>query len=88
MDSRTRLLAIAVTLACLAGLHAQAPQDDETAWRAVLAWFKSAPPVRANPFAAYAASLEAAGPRQRGQAPGRRADDADTRALGLGGDLL
>ena len=37
------------------------PEGDEAAWRAFITWFKSAPPVRANPFAAYAASLKAAG---------------------------
>ena len=50
-----------VVLACLAGPAAQAPQSDEAAWRAFMAWFKGAPPVRTNPFAAYAASLAAAG---------------------------
>ena len=50
-----------VVLASLAGPVAQAPQDDEAAWRAFMAWFKSAPPVRLNPFTAYAASLKAAG---------------------------
>ena len=29
MESRTGLLAVAVTLVCLVGLAAQAPQDDE-----------------------------------------------------------
>lgn len=50
-----------VVLVCLAGPAAQGPQGDEAVWRAFIAWFKSAPPVRANPFAAYAASLKAAG---------------------------
>ncbi len=50
-----------VVLACLAGLGAQAPQDDEAVWRAFMAWFKSAPPTPGNPLAAYAASLQAAG---------------------------
>jgi len=45
----------------LAGPAAQVPQGDEAAWQAFMAWFKSAPPVRTNPFAAYAASLKAAG---------------------------
>ena len=45
----------------LAGPAAQDMQGDEAAWRAFMAWFKSAPPVRANPSAAYAASLKAAG---------------------------
>jgi SAM-dependent methyltransferase len=50
-----------VVLACVAGPAAQGPLGDEAAWRAFMTWFKSAPPVRANPFAAYAASLKAAG---------------------------
>ncbi len=60
MFTRNVLVAL-VVLACLAGPAAQGPQGDEAAWRAFMAWFKSAPPVRANPFAAYAASLQAAG---------------------------
>lgn len=50
-----------VVLGCLAGPSAQAPQGDEAAWRAFMGWLKSAPPVRVNPFAAYEASLTAAG---------------------------
>jgi SAM-dependent methyltransferase len=50
-----------VVLVCLAGPAAQAPLGDEAAWRAFIGWFKSAPPVRSNPFTAYAASLRAAG---------------------------
>jgi SAM-dependent methyltransferase len=58
----TRKCAVVVlALACLAGLGAQSPQDDESTWGAFMAWFKSAPPVRAHPFMAYAASLTAAG---------------------------
>jgi SAM-dependent methyltransferase len=57
-----KLAVVALTvLANLAGPAAQGPPGDEAAWRAFIAWFKSAPPVRANPFAAYAASLKAAG---------------------------
>lgn len=50
-----------VVLACLAGPAAQSSPDGEAVWQAFMAWFKSAPPVRTNPFAAYAASLRAAG---------------------------
>jgi SAM-dependent methyltransferase len=61
----TRFLTCAIValtiVTSLAGLAAQGPLGDEAAWRAFIAWFKSAPPVRANPFAAYAASLKAAG---------------------------
>jgi 2-polyprenyl-3-methyl-5-hydroxy-6-metoxy-1,4-benzoquinol methylase len=62
-DMFTRRFAAAaiVVLACLAGPAAQGPQGDEAAWRAFMAWFRSAPPVRGNPFGAYAASLKAAG---------------------------
>jgi SAM-dependent methyltransferase len=48
-------------LAGLAGPAAQGPSDDEAAWSAFMAWFRSAPPVRTNPLSAYAASLKAAG---------------------------
>jgi Na+/H+ antiporter NhaD/arsenite permease-like protein len=52
------LLLVALTIVMSpAGPAAQDLQSDEAAWRAFMAWFKSAPPVRANPFAAYAASL-------------------------------
>jgi SAM-dependent methyltransferase len=60
MFTRIGVVAL-VVLASLAGPAAQAPQGDEAAWRAFMAWFKSAPPVRLNPFTAYAASLKAAG---------------------------
>ena len=49
-----------VVLTCLVALGAQAPQDDESVWRAFMAWFKTAPPTAGNPFGAYAASLQAA----------------------------
>jgi len=61
MDSRTRLLAVAVTLVCLVGLAAQAPQDDEAVWKAYLAWCQAGPPAPGNPVGGYAASLQAAG---------------------------
>jgi SAM-dependent methyltransferase len=50
-----------LAIGCLSGLDARSPQDDETAWRTFMAWFRSAPPVRAHPVMAYAASLKAAG---------------------------
>jgi SAM-dependent methyltransferase len=57
---RCALVALVVVV-CLAAPAAQGPHGDEAAWQAFMAWFKSAPPVRGNPFAAYAASLKAAG---------------------------
>ena len=56
-----RWLAGGMLLACLAAPAAQVTLGDEAAWRAFIAWFRNAPPVRTNPFAAYAASLKAAG---------------------------
>lgn len=61
MLTKRSTAAVLFVLACLAGLGAQAPQDDETTWRAFMAWFKAAPPARGNPLGAYAASLQAAG---------------------------
>jgi SAM-dependent methyltransferase len=52
---------VLVVVVCLAAPVAQGPLDNEAAWRAFMTWFKNAPPVRSNPFAAYAASLQAAG---------------------------
>ncbi|MFO7692146.1 MAG: class I SAM-dependent methyltransferase [Vicinamibacterales bacterium] len=61
MFNNKMVIVALVVLACLAGPSAQAPQGDEAAWRAFMAWLKSTPPIRANPFAAYAPSLQAAG---------------------------
>lgn len=49
-----------VVFTCFVALGAQAPQDDESVWRAFMAWFKAAPPTPGNPLGAYAASLQAA----------------------------
>jgi SAM-dependent methyltransferase len=58
---RKRCLIVAlVVLTCLAGLAAQAPQDDESVWKAFMAWFKTAPLGPGNPIAGYGASLQAA----------------------------
>ena len=59
--SRTRgvIVGLAV-LACLAVLGTQAPQDDDSVWKAFVGWFKSAPPSAGNPLGDYAASLRAA----------------------------
>jgi 2-polyprenyl-3-methyl-5-hydroxy-6-metoxy-1,4-benzoquinol methylase len=54
------LVAAFLVMTCLSGLTAQTPQDDESAWRAFMAWFKAAPAFPGNPLAAYAASLQAA----------------------------
>ena len=63
MFARTRAVAIVavVVLTYLVGLGAQAPQDDESVWKAFLTWFKAAPAVRGNPVAAYTAVLQKAG---------------------------
>lgn len=61
MFTRKCTVVLLVVLAGLAGPAAQTPAEDEAAWHAFIAWFKGAPPVRGNPFAAYAASLKAAG---------------------------
>ena len=61
MSRRRYVLVALVVLACLAGLGAQAPQDDETVWRAFMAWFKTSPLTAGNPLSGYAASLQAAG---------------------------
>jgi 2-polyprenyl-3-methyl-5-hydroxy-6-metoxy-1,4-benzoquinol methylase len=57
MLTRRCVVVAVVVFACLVGLGAQAPQDDESVWRAFMAWFKAAPPTRGNPLGAYAASL-------------------------------
>jgi len=50
-----------VVVACLVGLGAQAPQDDESVWKAFMTWFKAAPATPGNPVAAYTAVLQKAG---------------------------
>jgi SAM-dependent methyltransferase len=60
MLTRRCLIVAVVVFTCLVGLDAQAPQDDESVWRAFVAWFKAAPPDRGNPIGAYAAALKAA----------------------------
>jgi SAM-dependent methyltransferase len=61
MITRSRLVAAAVALACVAGLQGQAPQDDEAAWKTYLTWCRTAPPAPGNPVEGYAASLRASG---------------------------
>jgi len=61
MVMRSSLAAAAVALSCVAGLHAQAPQDDEAVWTAYLTWCRTAPPAPGNPVEGYAASLQASG---------------------------
>jgi SAM-dependent methyltransferase len=63
MRRKTGLLVMSVVLACMAVFGAQVPPDDETVWRAFIAWFKTAPPS-GNPLASYPATLEAAGTPQ------------------------
>jgi 2-polyprenyl-3-methyl-5-hydroxy-6-metoxy-1,4-benzoquinol methylase len=55
------LVAAFIAITCLAGLGAQAPQDDESVWRAFMAWYRTAPMISGNPLAGYAASLQKAG---------------------------
>ncbi len=61
MATRRWIVALVIAVMSLAGLGAQAPPDDESVWKAFLTWFKSAPAVRGNPVAAYAAVLQKAG---------------------------
>ena len=61
MFTRRFIVAFVVVMACAVGIAAQAPQDDESVWKAFMAWFKAAPAVRGNPIGAYSASLQAAG---------------------------
>jgi SAM-dependent methyltransferase len=59
--NRRWIVAMVIALMSLAGLGAQAPQDDENVWKAFMTWFKAAPAVSGNPVAAYAAVLQKAG---------------------------
>jgi 2-polyprenyl-3-methyl-5-hydroxy-6-metoxy-1,4-benzoquinol methylase len=59
--NRSWIVALVIALMSLAGLAAQAPQDDETVWKSFMAWFRSAPPAAGNPVAVYGATLKAAG---------------------------
>ena len=61
MFARRCVVVAIVVFTCLVGLGAQAPQDDESVWRAFMTWFKAAPAVRGNPVAAYTAVLQKAG---------------------------
>jgi SAM-dependent methyltransferase len=61
MFARRFVVVAFVVFACLVGLGAQTPQDDETVWKAFMTWFKTAPAVRGNPVAAYTAVLQKAG---------------------------
>jgi SAM-dependent methyltransferase len=61
MVNRRWIVAMVIALVSVAGLGAQAPQDDEAVWKAFMAWFKNAPAVRGNPVAAYGAVLQKAG---------------------------
>jgi SAM-dependent methyltransferase len=54
-------VAAAVVLTCVVGLAAQAPQDDESAWKAFLTWCRTSPPAPGNAVGAYGASLRASG---------------------------
>ncbi len=60
MFTRKWIVVAVVVFACLVGLGAQSPQEDESVWRAFMAWFRAAPQTRGNPIGAYAASLKAA----------------------------
>lgn len=61
MLARRCVVVAFVVCGCLVGLGAQAPQDDESVWKAFMTWFKTAPAVRGNPVAAYTAVLQKAG---------------------------
>lgn len=61
MVVRSSLAAAALALSCVAGHHAQAPQDDEAVWKAYLTWCHTAPPAPGSPVEGYAASLRASG---------------------------
>ena len=60
MFRKRSLVGALFVLACLTGLGAQAPQDDEAVWKAFMAWFKAVPPAAGNPLSAYATSLRTA----------------------------
>jgi SAM-dependent methyltransferase len=59
--NRRWIVAMVIALMSLVGLGAQAPQDDESVWKAFMTWFKAAPAVRGNPVAGYTAVLQKAG---------------------------
>jgi SAM-dependent methyltransferase len=59
--NRRWIVALVIALMSLTGPAAQAPQDDETVWKAFMTWFRTAPAVRGNPVAAYTAVLQKAG---------------------------
>ena len=58
MFAKRCVVVAVVVFTCLVGLGAQSQQDDESVWRAFIAWSKTAP--RGDPLGAYAASLKAA----------------------------
>ena len=75
MFTRRCVVAAAVVFMCLVGLGAQAPQDDESVWKAFMTWFKTSPPAPGNPVGGLrGGAAEARGRRRGSQAPGRRAD--------------
>jgi SAM-dependent methyltransferase len=61
MFARKCVVVAFVVVACLVGLGAQAPQDDESVWKAFLTWCRTSPPTPGNPIGPYVASLRAAG---------------------------
>jgi SAM-dependent methyltransferase len=61
MRIRAGTVAAAVVLTCFVGLEAQAPQDDESVWKAFLTWCRTSPPAPGNPVGSYGASLQASG---------------------------
>jgi len=61
MLARKCVVVAFVVVACLVGLGAQAPQDDESVWKAFLTWCRTSPPTPGNPIGPYVASLRAAG---------------------------
>jgi len=70
--NRCTVVAVVVGFTCLAGLGAQAPQDDESVWRAFMVWFRTAPPTPGSPLGAY--RRVAAGGQDAGGEVTRRLD--------------
>jgi SAM-dependent methyltransferase len=61
MRIKTRILAAALLLTCVAGIGGQQIPEDESVWKAFLTWCRTSPPAPGNPLALYGASLRAAG---------------------------
>lgn len=61
MRIKNGIVAVAVALASVAGLAAQAPQGDEAVWKAFLSWCRASPPAPGNPVGLYGAWLQASG---------------------------